>query len=187
MWECERTSACCFLGISGRKSESRCPRASIVVAWLLSSRWSCLVFKNLSFVVGEVWVQTLSVPFTAVRPWASSWHYASLSFPICRWRITVPTYNPELVRVFLFKILFIFRERGRKWGRKRERNISVWLPLVQAQLGTWPASQACALTGNRTSNLRVCRPALNPLSHASQGQSLKWDISNILGRWQAIQ
>ena len=35
--------------------------------------------------------------------------------------------------------------------------------------GAWPATQACALTGNLTGDLLVCRPALNPLSHTSQG------------------
>ena len=45
-----------------------------------------------------------------------------------------------------------------------------WLPLECPQLGTQPATQACALTGNRTSNLSVHRLALNPLSHTSQGQ-----------------
>ena len=36
-------------------------------------------------------------------------------------------------------------------------------------LGTWPATHACALTGNRTRDPLVHRPALNPLSHTSQG------------------
>ena len=35
--------------------------------------------------------------------------------------------------------------------------------------GTWPATQACALTGNQTINLLVLRLALNLLSHNSQG------------------
>ena len=35
-------------------------------------------------------------------------------------------------------------------------------------LGTWPAAQACALTGNWTSNLLLHRPVLNPLSYTSQ-------------------
>ena len=39
------------------------------------------------------------------------------------------------------------------------------------QLGTWPTTQARALTGNRTSNILVRRPALSPLSHTSQGSS----------------
>ena len=38
------------------------------------------------------------------------------------------------------------------------------------QLRTGPATQACALTGNETSNPLVGRPALNPISHASQGE-----------------
>ena len=45
----------------------------------------------------------------------------------------------------------------------------MWLPLTRPPLGTWPATQACALTGNQTSDLLVLRPVLNPLSHTSQG------------------
>ena len=48
----------------------------------------------------------------------------------------------------------------------------MWLPLVHPQLGTWPATQACALTGNQTGDSLVHRPALNPLSHTSQGFSV---------------
>ena len=44
-----------------------------------------------------------------------------------------------------------------------------WLPLTHPQLGTWLATQAYTLTGNRTSNLSDHRPALNPLSHTSRG------------------
>ena len=52
---------------------------------------------------------------------------------------------------FLFKVYF-FKDFIYSWkgGRKRERNINVWLSLVCPLLGTWPATQACALTGNRT-------------------------------------
>ena len=35
--------------------------------------------------------------------------------------------------------------------------------------GTWPASYACALTGTRTSDPQIHRPALNPVSHTSRG------------------
>ena len=62
--------------------------------------------------------------------------------------------------------LFLEREEGKE--KERERNINLWLPLARPLMGTWPATQACALTGNRTSNPSVCRPALNPLSHISQ-------------------
>ena len=61
--------------------------------------------------------------------------------------------------LFLRFYLFIFREG----------NVNVWLPLVRPLLGTWPATQACALTRNPTSDPLVRRPALNPLSHTSQG------------------
>ena len=37
-------------------------------------------------------------------------------------------------------------------------------------LGTWPATQACALTGTLTSDPLVHRLVFNPLSHTSQGR-----------------
>ena len=70
---------------------------------------------------------------------------------------------------FLKKILliYLFLERGRE--RESERNINVWLPLTHPILGTWPETQACALTGNQTGDPSVCSPVLNPLSHTSHG------------------
>ena len=52
-----------------------------------------------------------------------------------------------------------------------ERN-SNQLPLTRPQLGTGLATQACALTGNRTSDLLVCRPVLNLPRPTSQGRIL---------------
>ena len=49
--------------------------------------------------------------------------------------------------LFFKDFTYIFLEMG-KGGRKRERNINVRLPLVLPLLGIWPATQACALTGN---------------------------------------
>ena len=79
----------------------------------------------------------------------------------------------------LFKnILFtLFLDRGEGRKKERERNNNVWLPLMHNSrvaysccvLGTWPAVQACALIVNRTGDPWVPRPALNPLSHSSQG------------------
>ena len=69
---------------------------------------------------------------------------------------------------FLFFLLF-FLERGEGKEKERERNINVWLPFTLPVLVTWPATQACALTGNQTSNPLVHRPMLNPLSYTSQG------------------
>ena len=63
-----------------------------------------------------------------------------------------------------------------------ERNIIVWLPLTRPLVGTWPTTQACALTGNQTGNTLIHRPVLNPLSHTSQGHfiflffSLNWHL-----------
>ena len=66
--------------------------------------------------------------------------------------------------------MYLFLEKGE--GREeRERNINVWLPLAWRQLGTWPATQAWALTGNGTGDPVVHRPALSSLSHTSQGSS----------------
>ena len=73
-------------------------------------------------------------------------------------------------------ILFIYFYRDRKGGKKRRRQTATieryidQLPLKCPQPATWLATQACALMGNRTSNLLVHRPVLNPLSHTSQDQ-----------------
>ena len=80
-------------------------------------------------------------------PWL--WPLSSFSFSgkpgmlgaFCRWDQP----GSQLLLCFGF-YLFIFRERG----REGEGNINVWLPLVHPLLGTWPATQACALPGNRT-------------------------------------
>ena len=72
---------------------------------------------------------------------------------------------------FFFKdfiYLFLEREEGRE--KEWERHINVWLLLTRPLLGTWPATQACALTGNRTGDPLVRRPVLNPLSHTSQAR-----------------
>ena len=64
---------------------------------------------------------------------------------------------------FLKKDFIYFLERGEGKEKERARNISVWLPLTCPQLGTWPATQACALTGNQTGDPLVCWPTCNPL------------------------
>ena len=45
--------------------------------------------------------------------------------------------------------------------------------MVAYLLGTWSTTQACALTGNQTSDPVVHRPALSPLTHTSQGSILR--------------
>ena len=73
-------------------------------------------------------------------------------------------------RFFQDLFIYLFLESKRKGGR--EKNIKVWLLLKRPLLGTWPATQACALTGNQTGDPLVHRLALNPLSCTSQGSFL---------------
>ena len=61
----------------------------------------------------------------------------------------------HLKKIFIY--LFLDRREGR--AKERERNICVWLPLTRPLLGTWCATQACALTGNRTGDPLVRRLA----------------------------
>ena len=78
---------------------------------------------------------------------------------------------------FFFKdfYLFIFREKGREGERDGEKYQCV-VSSNAPPLGTWPTTQACALTGNRTGDPLVRRLTLNPLSHTSQG-------GRILSEW----
>ena len=70
--------------------------------------------------------------------------------------------------MILFFIIYLFFSEGKR-GKERERNINVWWSLAHPQLETWPVTQACAPTGNQTSDPLVSRLLLNPLSHTSQG------------------
>ena len=74
--------------------------------------------------------------------------------------------------LFFKDFIYVFLDRGEEWEKERERNITVWLPLMCPLPRTWPATQACALTRNPTNNSLVHRPVLNPLSHTSQGRNL---------------
>ena len=56
--------------------------------------------------------------------------------------------------LFYFKdFIYLFLEGGEGKDKDRERNMNVWLPFTCPLLGTWPATQACALTGNQTCDL----------------------------------
>ena len=51
--------------------------------------------------------------------------------------------------MYLFEdFIYLILERGEGREKERKRNINVWLPLTRPLLGTWPTTQACALTGN---------------------------------------
>ena len=67
-----------------------------------------------------------------------------------------------------FSFLSLFLDRGGGREKERERSINVWWPLTCPLLGSWPATQACALIGNQIGDPLAFRPALNPLSLTSQ-------------------
>ena len=98
-----------------------------------------------------------------------------------------PMFYYEFYSLFLFFkrfYLFIFRERGREWkkrGRERSmlRETLIGCLSHAPQPGTWPATHACALMGNRTGNPLVCRLALSLLSHASQGPLWPFNVYRI--------
>ena len=75
----------------------------------------------------------------------------------------------HLELIFKKYFIYLLLETGEGREKEGERNINVWLPFTHPPLGTWPATQACVLTGNRTSDPLVRRLLLNPLSHTSQG------------------
>ena len=61
--------------------------------------------------------------------------------------------------LLIFKDFYLFISREREGKEKeRQRNINVWLPLTCPLLGTWPTTQACALTGNQTATLWFIGP-----------------------------
>ena len=72
--------------------------------------------------------------------------------------------------IIIFKktfYLFIFRQRGRereREGKKHQFVVASRTPLVE----TWLATQLCALTSIRTSDLLIHRLVLNRQSHTSQ-------------------
>ena len=69
-----------------------------------------------------------------------------------------------MLKLFFFLRFYLFlRERGKGEG-ERERHQCVkkyisGLSLACPQLGTWPTTQACALTSSQTGNLLVHRAA----------------------------
>ena len=89
---------------------------------------------------------------------------------VSQWPMHPPNQTTKAQSLFIFLKYFIYLFLDRREGgeKERERNINVWLLLELPLLGTWPATQACALTGNRTGDPLVCRRMLNPLSYTNQ-------------------
>ena len=91
-----------------------------------------------------------------------------LSLPApCSWEKHPIYYIIDIIFLRFIYYFFFWRREGKE--KERKRNINMWLTLMRPLLGTWPAIQACALTGNQPGDPLVFRLALNPLSHTSQG------------------
>ena len=84
------------------------------------------------------------------RAWLRTYHWG------CRVSISLKgELNSFLIKELKFVFLNFFKyciysflERGEEKEKEKERNINVCLPLVGPVLGTWPSTQACALSGN---------------------------------------
>ena len=119
--------------------------------------------------------------------------WRSKEFKVCLCHLNIIFNNmnhclPNIVLIsnlhfnFFLKILFIFRGRGREGKGEGEKHQCV-VTSHAPPLGTWPATQASALTGNGTCDPLVCRPMLNPLSYTSQG--LHFSLTGWKGHFMA--
>ena len=102
---------------------------------------------------------------------------------------------PELygnARILGLKFFLIdSRERGREGegegdNHQCERETLISCLLHMPQPGTKPTTQACALTGNQTSDLLVCGMMTNQLSYTSQGQNIRYFINKCHTGWERL-
>ena len=153
------SKACARGGRHDPPPSPRLQSSSSEEPWLLALTWG-LTFSR--WVVSTV-VPSVTGPASAffrlsftctmlssrsTRLLSSTLHCSSISFSFCSRLARTPLSRREK-NFFLRFYLFSFR-MGKRKEKERERNTHVWLPLACPQPGTWPTTQACALTGNRT-------------------------------------
>ena len=104
--------------------------------------------------------------------------------------VIITSQQIPILRLFLKDFIHFQRGEGRE-GEKHQCVIALLAPYQ----GPWPATQACALTGNQTSDPLVPSTALTPLNRTSQDpilrffspkKSYKWNCqikSNVFNSW----
>ena len=125
----------------------------------------------------------------------STWGFQAENY----WSTSLSSQNPKehhhscteiyYFHVFFFYIFgcifedYLFLERGEGREKERERNINVWeihwlVASCMPSTGDLIRNPDKALTWNWTSDLLVCKLALSPLGHTSQGNisPLKWEF-----------
>ena len=85
------------------------------------------------------------------------------------WTVSYILGLSRLIKSFFFKIVFIFRQRGREGEREGKKHQCV-VASGTPPTGDLAPTQACALTESNW-QLFGLQTALNPLSHTSQGFS----------------
>ena len=94
----------------------------------------------------------------------------------CNKKVPHPKGLPGSRRGLFLKKFYLFLESREGWEREMERNIDVceintdWSPFTHTPARDWAPKPTCALTGNRTGDLSLCKTILSQLSHTSQGQ-----------------
>ena len=144
---------------------------SFIFTFILLTIWNTLILYLIipyGFHRGVILLFIISAKF-------SSWCHSASSI-LFLWVVSSVLWEFFFL---LYFCVFIFGEGkgGKKRGRETsmcERNIIYWLLLVCPHLGTWPAR-------NRTGDLSVCRTALNPLNHTSQGSVVFYGLG-----WSSI-
>ena len=144
----------------------------------------CLKFWNRFLHWSWVWKHVVwacsSCRTTTKGTGPTEWRQWQMAREIALDYVVPETVYPFTFLSFLKKFYFIylscvFSERGEERGKERERETSVGHPSYTPWLGTWPATQACALTRNQTGDLLFCKVTSNQLSHTGQG-SLHFSI-----------
>ena len=67
--------------------------------------------------------------------------------------------------------MYLFLDRGKGKEKEMERNINVWLPLMQPYWGPGPQPRHVPQLGIELVDPLLRSPALNPLNHTLQGEN----------------